>query len=101
LGILLAPQGRKFLREIGCDPWGCTAGLQNPVAGRVREITGIAVLAGDTGLRVADFTWDYRDLPGVVLKYAATPTTGAAQFRLYDDGWRVEKVELHYAVEAK
>lgn len=64
---------------------------------KIVEITGIAdgpKLIGE-GIREVQFTWEY-DLPEVVERYFELGKIfqGAALMRLYDNGWRVEKIEL-------
>ena len=52
------------------------------------EVTGIT----DGGLKLAKFSWKYKNLPQEIQPFACAGGTGSATFRLYDDGWRVGQV---------
>lgn len=55
------------------------------------SVDGLA-LDGDQTKRVADFSWQYKELPKYSSVLAASGGTGKAVFRLYDDGWRLTEV---------
>ena len=58
------------------------------------EVTGIA--ASDLGehFREAQFTWRYSEVPVLLRPYVFTGGTGSADLRLFDDGWRLDRLEL-------
>lgn len=56
-------------------------------------VSGLA-LDGDQTRRTADFSWRYANLPKYSSIIVAAGGTGKAEFRLYDDGWRLTSVLL-------
>ncbi len=69
--------------------------LQQPIHRKVSEVTGITEDA--SGTKVATFLWHFSDLSVTLNRYTGVTTAdheGQALFRRYDDGWRVETVEL-------
>ncbi|MGH6769887.1 MAG: hypothetical protein ACRECO_12805 [Xanthobacteraceae bacterium] len=57
-------------------------------------VSGISDVPGTTNLKEARFSWTYPKLPSRLKRFAATGGEGIAVFRLYDDGWRVERTKL-------
>lgn len=64
------------------------------------SVNGLA-LDGDETKRIADFTWKYTGLPKYSSNFAAAGGTGKAEFRLYDDGWRLSNVLLMDAAKER
>jgi hypothetical protein len=58
------------------------------------EVTGIADIAPQENVKKVQFDWTYKDLPNLSKRFAVAGGTGEAVFRLYDDGWRLEKTEI-------
>ncbi|MEK7603703.1 MAG: hypothetical protein AAB461_01105 [Patescibacteria group bacterium] len=75
--------------------------LKEPLKRVVVEVKGIADgmngLASDV-IKEVQFTWEYREMSDVVALYSGESESmdrkGAALMRLYDDGWRVEEIEV-------
>jgi len=91
---IVTDKGKRYFSEIAQVPMSNNrAGA--PVA-EVKvpsvKVTGIAK-EGDTQ-RIADFSWSYVDLPPVVKRFVVAGGLGKAQFKLFDDGWRLEHLEL-------
>ena len=63
------------------------------------EVTGITDAPTDLKGKLAKFTWNYLDLPSDVKRFAVKGGAGAALFKEYDDGWRIEDIEYEYARE--
>lgn len=63
------------------------------------EVTGITTPPmGGESLRLASFTWQYMGLSPLVARYAGEVSVvhkGDALFQLFDDGWRLQKLELN------
>ena len=73
-----------------------TARLKTPIHKKVTEITGISESSGNKNEKEVEFRWEFSDVPDYVKKYAGLghQGEGAALFKLYDDGWRVETVQF-------
>ena len=56
------------------------------------KVTGVAGVPMAENVKEAQFTWGYVELPSLVKRYALQGGTGSATFRLFDDGWRLERV---------
>jgi hypothetical protein len=115
-------QGQRLgLWEFGDDGWGLTSKgkmyfdsffgsresptcyLGESVGRRVIEVTGLAdgpTIIGPPGtVKEAEFTWDWNleKIPvGVKNALGLTEKQGGAVLRLYDDGWRVYRVNADY-----
>jgi len=74
---------------------GATAEVRNPLTRKVLNITGVSDIPLGKGMKEVDFEWQFSDVPAYVDKYAGLSQkfAGAAAFKLYDDGWRVEEVQ--------
>lgn len=68
--------------------------LVNPTHRTVETVTGIANFPLGEGVKEAQFTWRYDPLPRVAARYAVVSGTGKALFRQFDDGWRLENLDL-------
>jgi hypothetical protein len=102
IDMRLSPQAQQIFKEItGEYMKGHKATLQTPVKARVIEVKGIAdatsLTGGTSQMKETEFTWDYENLPSMVRRYATQGGTGSALFRLYDDGWRIQKIKLNYS----
>jgi len=62
------------------------------------EVTGITLAPSRLGqASVAQFTWRYIGLPLEVRRYVVDGGSGEALIRMYDDGWRLEKLNFDYS----
>ncbi|BBO88010.1 hypothetical protein [Desulfosarcina ovata] len=86
---LLSKRGESYFKNI--DDKYIT--LKNPLDIKV-EVTGIAdaILpqTDATGVKEAQFIWNYINVPSQIKWVCADGGKGKAYFRLYDDGWRLE-----------
>jgi hypothetical protein len=57
-------------------------------------VTGISDVPGTANLKETRFSWTYPQLPSKLRRFAAIGGSGTAIFRLFDDGWRVERVDV-------
>lgn len=74
-----------------------TATLVSPARRQVVEITGLADAPIGNAVKECKFKWRYSGLSLIVGRYtgqADLQHDGHALLRLYDDGWRVEEVNL-------
>lgn len=74
------------------------APLAKPIKREILEVTGVtSPPQGGESFKVATFTWRYADLPEVVARYTGESVShqGEAAFQFFDDGWRVQEVDLH------
>lgn len=69
--------------------------LVTPVALPKIEIAGIA--EESPSVRVAEFTWQHEALPTPIIRFAKHRGSGKGKFRKFDDGWRLEAVDLSYS----
>ena len=67
--------------------------LRNPVTTAI-EVTGIKTFDQGSTSRIANFRWRPIGLPAIVKRFANDGGTGTATFQLYDDGWRIDNVEV-------
>ena len=88
---VLGEKAKKFIDSISLANFALI--LKEPVDVRI-EITGVAPVPMAESVREAQFTWSYEGLPSLVKRFALKGGSGSAHFRLYDDGWRLEDVEL-------
>jgi hypothetical protein len=63
------------------------------------EVTGITDAPTDAKGKLAKFTWQYLDLPSAVKRFAVQGGLGAALFKEYDDGWRIEDIKYELSSE--
>jgi hypothetical protein len=68
--------------------------LRNPASVAV-EVTGITDVPMTQNMKEAQFTWTYHDMPSVAKRFAVHGGSGTADFRLYDDGWRLEDANFN------
>jgi TonB family protein len=83
-------EGRKIFAGVSST---VITPLTGPAKLEVVEVTGIADAA--LGTKEVHFTWRYIGLSAEVARYSgqgSSPHDGTAFLRLYDDGWRVERI---------
>jgi hypothetical protein len=71
--------------------------LTQPSSSPLVTVTGIADAAtpgAAQGVKEVQFSWEYDGLPSLAKRFAVAGGTGVAYLRLYDDGWRVEHLEI-------
>jgi hypothetical protein len=86
----LGAEGRRYFRSLTFT----SAELLTPLERQVTEVTGITA-GSEPAERIVKFKWQYKMIPAEITRYTGeTPGLRAAtaHFRLYDDGWRVERV---------
>jgi hypothetical protein len=74
------------------------ATVKVPLKRRAVEVTGIKDAPFDKDSKVVQFTWEYVDVPEPVNRYTGTTAglhSGEALFKLYDDGWRIEGLQVN------
>jgi len=85
--------------------WKLKLDFKSPDTFRITEVTGIVDASPDdpsksakSGAKEVDFNWASGNDKSVDELLTCFPTTktlaGTALMRLYDDGWRAEKVQL-------
>ena len=97
----LTEKGKKYfsaVRDTFFFSGDYIAKLVNPTKIDV-EVTGITDAPTDLKGKIAKFTWQYLDLPSAVKRFAIKGGAGAALFKEYDDGWRIENIEYKYVAE--
>jgi hypothetical protein len=96
-GIALTADGRQAFGQIAGFP-EYIATLPNPIRREVVSITGIADATVGRNLKEVQFRWRYVGLSEAAARYTGqgvSPHDGVAVVRLYDDGWRVEDIQLN------
>jgi hypothetical protein len=78
--------------------------LKIPIKLNVAEVTGISDAVSPLGgeqnnLKEVQFRWEYSDIEGATKRFVSRGGTGVALLRLFDDGWRVEKVETQNIID--
>ena len=69
--------------------------ILNSVSRTVVSVTGIAELGeNESQTKIIEFVWQYKDVPLLVRRFVRAGGKGSAVARLYDDGWRIKKVDL-------
>lgn len=58
------------------------------------NVTGITDSILGEGVKEAQFQWKYFNIPSVVKRFIIIGGIGRAYFRKYDDGWRLEDIEI-------
>lgn len=89
------PRLLAMLTGANCSSF--TAELHQPVSTPSIEVTGMtdAVLPSNSAkIKEVQFTWAYHLVPGPLNRFVINGGSGKALIRLYDDGWRVENVDL-------
>lgn len=61
------------------------------------KVTGMADSPMSDKIKEAKFSWAYESLTPLLRRFAVAGGEGLALFRLYDDGWRLENVEVRYS----
>lgn len=93
----LTPKGQQYFARTFTQPEPMP--LAQPARRELLEVTGITTPPmGGEATRVANFTWKYADLSPVAARYAGETSVthkGEALFQLFDDGWRVQELDLH------
>lgn len=75
-----------------------TVTMKKPVETQI-NVTGITDAPIMQGVKEAQFTWEYTNLPSIVKRYVVRGGSGVAYLRLYDDGWRIEDLKVSYSKE--
>lgn len=68
------------------------AKLRKPVQLKVLA-TGISEVPGTSNLKEVRFDFEYEGVPPPLARFLSKGGSGTAVFRLFDDGWRAEKVD--------
>jgi len=100
------PMHSDALRKSADEGFLLTSGKIDSIAGSTTNLielktavstkvtaTGISDVPGTTNQKEVQFTWTYVDLPSKVKRFAADGGTGISIFRLFDDGWRIERIK--------
>lgn len=91
----LTPKGAKLFSKFEYGE----ATLVQPLPPPIIEVTGIASVPMSEDMKVAQFNLASRYTPAIK-RFAAKTGKSEAIFRRYDDGWRLEKVEIATSSEA-
>ena len=89
------PRLLAMLKDGNCSTF--TAELRQPVSTPSIEVTGItdaAIASNSAKIKEVQFSWRYHDVPGPLNRFIVSGGTGEAVIRLYDDGWRLENINL-------
>lgn len=100
IGAELTERGSQFFQTIYYERLQVYVAGQGPGSVVLKKPVNIRLKV--TGIRgnVAEFTWEYVGLPSIVKRYVVRGGMGAAQFTLYDDGWRLTSLNYDYSSEA-
>lgn len=96
-GRALTTAGRQHFTEVMFGVPQNRVLPAQPATRVVTEVTGIADHPLGDSVKEAKFLWKYDGLDAVVARFTGQGSEshpGTAFFRLYDDGWRVENVEV-------
>ena len=114
--VVATEKGKTYFSSVGGNAYRAGGGWQGWVSVQVSiprhmvELTGIADGPGMLGppgtVKDVQFTWkwDWNDIPNEVKSFvplqnssqpAAPLSKGEALLKLYDDGWRLEELQLH------
>lgn len=63
------------------------------------DVTGMASIFDSETMKEAQFRWFYSALPRLTRRFAISGGDGRATFRLYDDGWRLERIDISNAYQ--
>jgi hypothetical protein len=93
----LTTKGREyFARDFSANE---SAPLAQAAKRELIEVTGItSPPQGGESLKIATFTWHYAGLPELVAQYTGeegVTHNGEAALQLFDDGWRLQELDLH------
>ena len=96
-GLWTSEGSNIFLSERAASDISMISGMQitptDPFSIKV-EVTGIAQIGNSNNIRTAEFVWSYDGLQPLVRRFAISGGEGRAIFQMYDDGWRINSVEL-------
>jgi hypothetical protein len=98
----LSSKGRQFFSALSRRG---SVTLNQPLNRAVVEVTGIAdavtPLAGQKGgsIKEAQFGWKYSNVPPEPKRVIAGGGTGTAIIRLFDDGWRIDSIEIRTSTD--
>lgn len=90
-----------LLKDSNCSTF--TAELRQPVSTPTIVVTGLtdAVLPSNSAkIKEVQFTWTYNSVPGPLNRFIISGGIGKALIRLYDDGWRLENLDLSPSTNA-
>lgn len=85
----LTPKGAKFFSRFS----DAGATLAQPISLPDVEVTGITSVPMAEDMKEVQFNLTFQ-YPPVIKRFATKVSGGVAQFRRYDDGWRLEKVNI-------
>ena len=93
----LTPKGHEFFaQDFSVNE---LAPLAQATKRELIEVTGItSPPQGGESLKIATFTWHYARLPELVARYTGeegVTHNGEAALQLFDDGWRLQELDLH------
>lgn len=91
---VLTPKGTQLFSKIEYGE----ATLVHPLNPPVIEVTGITSVPMSEDMKEVQFNLTFQ-YPPAIKRYAAKIRGGVAGFRRYDDGWRLEKVNISIASE--
>lgn len=89
------PRLLAMLTSANCNSF--TANLRQPVTTPSIEVTGVTDAvppANSAKIKEVQFSWTYHNVPGPLNRFIVSGGTGRALIRLYDDGWRLENLDL-------
>ena len=89
----LTPQGKQFFAGPEIIGDHVRLDLKAPLKPEVVEVTGITDV--DAGVKEVQYRWRFADVPEPLRRLGivkSDPSDARAILRLYDDGWRVERI---------
>jgi len=84
--------GEKAAVEIASIE-GYFINLNSPTSVSV-DVTGIVTMGANEERKAVQFAWNYPDLPPLTKRFAINGGEGNATFALFDDGWRLEDLDV-------
>lgn len=87
----LSDAGRRTFESVSVPN---TAVLRTPLSISI-EPTGIAPVPASPGMAEVQFRWTLRDVTGPLASLIIADGVGSAAARRYDDGWRIDGIQLN------
>jgi hypothetical protein len=97
--IHLTKRGSDFFDSIEVQPGGLAYVILKKPLNPLLKVIRITDVPLGQGLKEAQFTWEYVDLPSLVKRYVLRGGRGVGYFRSYDDGWRLDDLNINYLSE--